>query len=296
MPLTIRCPQGVIAPFLLAILITVLGALQAAASTVTVKTSAGREITGEVDSRSDSHAFWIRVVEEKILMAMAFAWDDIHSVQVDGETLTAEQFRPLVQHLQTAETNELFLRAAANRKSERVAELIDVPSTGITRHKELRHSQLPRVESLEFHAAFQNWDRDVEPDGVELYIIPLDAHRRLVPINGNISINLDGYRAGRRREEKGFSNLQRWSRAVVAADFTSDGARFRLPFRQIEPQFDVAISPYALLNVHLNAYGYGNFEASETVSVRYFEPLRDSLQQNEGYRYFSNELTARPRR
>ncbi len=172
----------------------------AQAEPVMVSMHTGRTVSGEVDSRSNAQALWIRSSQENISVAVAIAWEHVEHVEWKEQRLTSAQFAERVEQLQTAETTAMFL-APRPLKIARTAK----------KHSGDSLDSPPQVVAIDVYAELRNWDRDVEPDGIELFVAPLDAWGHLVPVKGNLMVELTGYRHGRRRETRGFETLQRAS-------------------------------------------------------------------------------------
>ncbi|MCA9247000.1 MAG: hypothetical protein KDA42_07795 [Planctomycetales bacterium] len=264
------------------------------AAEVTAHLSDGHVVRGVVDARSTDQALWIRVEEGQVTMAVALDWNRIQHVDYADAQHTPQEFARLVDDIATPETNALFLQRDV--ASEHSAPAPPTEGTRLTTQDAAHPGKPQMVEALEIRAYLRNWDRDVEPDGLELHLLPVGADGRTVAIRGNVSARLVGTKYGRRRDDRDFRDLERWSDSVQPENFTPGYAVVRLPFRLIQPQFDTQLAPYALLHVHVNVYGQGSFEASTTVRLREYEAIRDHSQLIDGKRYFRNELTSQPRR
>lgn len=256
-----------------------------ASAVVEVTKANGAILTGQVDSRSDHRQLWLRNDEERVSLAVSISWDEISRAQVDGNEISrqglAEQLLPL----------------ATTRPVSDV--LLDSIELQPARHTDsIRRGVGERVSSLQIAACLANWDADAQPDGVELYVVATNRRGFSVPVRGNLQVQLLGLKqTSRHRHRPG--ELRRWSESVQPSHFgpsVSDGslgARYRLPFRSLEPTSDWRLGPEAVVHARLGVYGAGSFEATTPIVLRQFSPLRDELQLTTGRRHFSAE-NARP--
>jgi hypothetical protein len=161
----------------------------------------------------------------------------------------------------------------------------------------VRH-ELPvgRVTSLEIEALLVNLDRDVEPDGYELAIAAVSESGESIPVKGDLYVRLMVERIVHHTGRIRFEDIQQWSLPVSPHDFDENGvAAYVLPWRNLEPEFDVELCNAANLNARLGVVGDGNFAATVPVPLREFNPYRDQLQLLQKSRFFSNELSRYPR-
>ena len=140
-----------------------------------------------------------------------------------------------------------------------------------------------------------NWDRDVEADGLYVYVTPLNRQREMVPVNGTVKMRLIGRRPRLHDGHSVFQDVQDWTVPARAADFQGYHAVYRFPFNVVHPEFDLDLFQHGLLNVRLNVQRQGIFEASVPVHLREYNYLRDQLQLLDGQRFFPNESTRRTR-
>jgi hypothetical protein len=258
-------------------------------STVTVQTKNGRELTGLVDAKTNTKYLWVRREEKRIQLTTAVAWSSILTAQVDGNTIGVTALAELAPQIITNEP-DVFLAEY----------LVDpVQADGWPEIMPTANFQPmvrePRIAgpivSLEIEAFLLNLDRDVEPDGLELLVTAIDTRGYRVPVRGNLQARLWGDRDVWQIGRVQFDELQRWSQPVHLTDFEQGVARYVLRFRSVRPEFDWELLSYALLNVRLGVYGQGNYEASEPVQIRQFNPFRDRMQLHQGSRFFREELT-----
>ena len=153
----------------------------------------------------------------------------------------------------------------------------------------------PRITSVHSEAVLANFDRDAEPDGLDVVVVVVNHHGEPEPVHGNLEFRLIGERRLRVQGRIVFEELQRWTRPLCPFDFVDGQARFVLPFGALYPERDFGLRADALLNVRLGVYGSGNYEMTTPVAIRTLDPFRDRLQLYEGSRFFRDELTGEVR-
>lgn len=251
-------------------------------ATVEVQARDGRTLTGVVDDRTDGRRLWLRREEGGIILASSVAWDEIDAADLDGAPLPVDELADRAPRLATAEA-AWYAEVAQH---ERPYHALVAPAPG-----RLSHGRAPRVRSVQIVAAcLANFDRDVEPDGLQIALAALDEHGAPVAVRGNLTAQLVGERRPALAPHRTFGVLQRWSETVQPTDFIDGVAMFELPFRRTAPEWEFELTPDGLVNVTLGAYGEGNFAASAPVLLREFNPLRDHLQLERGARFVPNEL------
>lgn len=251
---------------------------------IEIVTTDGRALTGEIDTRSDARTLWIRQEEAGIMLATAVPWEDVATSRLDGERIAAEEITAQVSQLRTSNPAGFLTEYEVFSPESQV--IADSAPAFFPR---------PRVMSVEIDARLANLDRTVEADGIVLAVVPLDAHGQIVPLCGNITVRLLGEIFDLHTGRVSFRELESWNATVVESMFIENLAEVQLRFRQVRPEFDLALRPSALVNVRLGVPGTGNFEASIPIDLRRFNPFRDQLQYQERSRFFRNELTHNPR-
>ncbi|WP_146447497.1 hypothetical protein [Bythopirellula polymerisocia] len=243
-------------------------------------TTDGRVLNGEIDAQSDAQTMWIRYRDSGIILTTAVPWTEIISTRLDGKEIAKMELASQVSHLGSNGPEGFLTEYEVLAQESQIIERV-VPEYGL----------LPRVASLEIGARLANLDRTVEPDGIVLAVSPLDAHGRIVPVCGNVSVRLLGELFDQHTGRVSFLELESWNSRIADSMFADGVAGVSLRFRQIRPEFDLALCTTALVNVRLGIPGTGNFEASVPVDLRTLNPFREQLQYYEGSRFFSNELT-----
>ncbi len=262
----------------ISVLLTLPAATVLADKLVTVETSAGRRVSGLIDARTNRSLLWLRTETSRVALTRAIPWTDIARAWDAQQPLTTAALRKLSDTARTALAEEFI------RRKHRPGSAANTRAT----------DPVGRVQSLEAEVTLTNWDRDVEPDGYEVRIFPLDAARQIVPVNGNLSMRLIGEHVLGRGPNLRHRELQRWSERVRAGDFGAWGAVYRFPFQIVNPAEDPQLGPNGLLNIRLGVPGQGNYEASNPTRLRKFERIRGRLQLLEGRRYFRGELIRQP--
>ncbi len=257
-------------------------------ATVEIQARDGRTLTGVVDDRTDGDRLWLRREESGIILASSVAWDEIDAVDLDGASLSVDELANQATHLATAEAAWY----AEVVQQELPYHALVTPATG-----RFSHGRASRVRSVQIVAAcLANFDRDMEPDGLQIALVALDERGAPVSVRGNFTAQLVGERRPALAPHRTFGMLERWSETVRPIDFIDGVATFELPFRRTAPEWEFELTPDALVNVTLGVYGEGNFAASAPVMLREFNPLRDHLQLEQGTRFGPFEVHGRPPR
>jgi hypothetical protein len=249
---------------------------------VEIETHDGRTLKGEVDQRSDAEGLWIRRTEGNVILSSHVSWDEVEAVVIDAQPVEVAKFESDYQQLATA-----------------------APATFLTEFEPLQLSLAPeplvvekqrsRVMSIEVAARIANLDRTVESDGLLVDLAVFDDHGMAVPVRGSLSARLIVERLDQHSGAVSFEEFQRWSAAVSVADFDEGVARLPFRYRRLSPEFRWDLCTAALLNVRLGVAGQGNFEASVPVAIQEFNPIRDELRNQQGSRFYRDELTRNTR-
>ena len=254
----------------------------------------GRSLEGVVDARTNGHYLWLRFTEPGIALSMPVSWASVQKAQQADQLLSVTQLRDLAGRIKS-ELPEEFFASESVSDSSAVEGFSNKAGFSSQRPESRASVDVGEVVCLQIFAELANWDRDVEPDGFEVSVLPLDRDRQIVPVAGSLMMRLIGERKRRPDGQHLFSDLQRWSVRAQGRDFGPQGGIFRFPFQTIQPELDLELLPVAMLNVRLGAFHQGVFEASIPVPLRHFNPVRDRLQSRHGHRWFPNELTEQTR-
>jgi hypothetical protein len=249
---------------------------------VIVETHDGRRLSGQVDARSDGDQLWLRREQPSIVLVVPTAWSNIASATVAGASVT-----PLTLKQQYAEFASAGPRALLPQ--------VELPINAVPTRLAPPIRRV-RVRNLEIVCAtIANFDRDVEPDGIEVTIAAVGDDGLPIAVRGTLRAEMYGERRPLYEPEAEFDELARWTQRVQPEDFVDGLATYQLPFRTTAPEWEFDLLPDAILTVLLGAAGHGNYAASAPVVVRKFNPLRDDLQQYRGLRFLPTELHgARP--
>jgi len=259
-----------------------------ASEVIRVELDDHRTLFGHVDARTNEETLWLCSLSPGIVLRSGFDWNEVVRVHFAAGTLSSAEFRRVAPSLALdPEHVDHAAFSAKDPSDERLPPELTAgndswPQDALSTTQ--RFPTLP-VASLSIEAGVANWDDDVEPDGLRVFVSPLDREGNIVPINGTLDFTLVGQSVNtpynRRRVGRSglFPELGRWSRRVRKSDFDRSVAVYELPFRQINPEFDLAIAPYGLLNARLGVAGLGRFDASDdNVDLRPLSRIRDEFE------------------
>lgn len=258
---------------------------QAADAELIVELTSGRQFRGTLDAASTNADLVLRSGAGGMTIRRPIRWERIERATLDGQPVEIAALQQLAAEMPQPARPTLPPRQ---------------PLSSIQPPTEPQPPP-PAVVSIAFDARIANWDADVETDGLLLDLYPLAADGFLAPAGGTVEIELF---ASQRRELhhaplSGGDTLElveRWSRPIDAADFTTRGVRLKLPFGAVHPEFDSAwlAHYYGLVHVRFAAPGHGVFEASQdAIRIRPYAPLRDRLELYGGRRFLPTERTGR---
>lgn len=250
-----------------------------AADVVSVATRDGRNISGEIDTRSTDESLWVRRSEENIVLTTAVGVAEIDTATLNGEPIAIDELVQKSAQLATSGPTSFLTEYE-------VVEELNLP------HGDVRLPlRVPAITTFQVDAFVANLDYTVETDGLIVAIAPLDVRGNPWPVRGNLSARLIVERLDRHTGQVSFEEFHRWSVPLMVQDFEGGIAELPLRFRRVSPEFDWQLCTAALLNVRLGVYGGGNFEASIPVQIQEFNPIRDEMRNQQGSRFFRNELT-----
>ena len=243
----------------------------------------GRQIAGNVDSRTDLDRLWIGRTEGNVELVSGFPWAEISSGEVGSERLNAEELQrwSVERHIPQAAKLETTLKQVDKRVEMNVQPNAKPPTSS--------------VKSLAIRAFVGQWDQDAQSDGLQIFVSPLDKDGRLVPVSGQIDFTLISEKEayGGRPTSKShpkFAPIAQISQKVRASDFANGPAVYHLAFLKQHPDFDPRIATQALLHARLAIPGRGVFEASDAqVSLREYSRFRDQMQLYSRSRYLPLE-------
>jgi hypothetical protein len=250
---------------------------------VSVALVSGRTVAGNVDDHSDDQYLWLRKSESNIEFISRFAWQEIASGTIGNQQMSASELQTWTK--QNKSPSRTFAQLVSNAANQPDREVATSNPTNVLR----------QPVTLMIRASLGQWDEDVQTDGLEIELFPLDSLGQLCPVSGHVQITLviedeklNGGLSIPLQPE--FKQLERRSFTVRNEQFASGPARFQLPFRQGHPEFDPRIAPTALVHARLSIPGYKVLEASDpNVFVRECSRFRDEMQYYAGQRYLPIE-------
>jgi len=257
---------------------------------IDIVTTDDRELSGEIDQRTDQNSLWVRHEEEKIVLATAVAWSEVASAQLDGQEVDLNALPDLAVAQKNAGPESILAKGPVPSPLS-----TPEPASAETSSEPLNPPVVKpkQVVAVEMDAIVLNMDRDVETDGILLALSANNHQGHGVPVRGSLQVRLLGIRTDFHSGETRSEVLQRWSKRVDPRKFQEGIAEFALRYRTIHPEFDEEISNDAMVHARLSVFGQGNFEASVPVQLREFNPFRDNLQLLEGSRFFRSESTSK---
>ncbi len=105
------------------------------------------------------------------------------------------------------------------------------------------------IQTLQVDAAVGSWRQGVDNTGIVLDVLPLDGEGNVVAADGTLEVDLYGDQYGSPTRGQDYRLLGHWVARLEARQVTANGARFRLPFQAVSPEFRNDLSPHALVHV-----------------------------------------------
>jgi hypothetical protein len=262
---------------------------------LTVELASGRKFTGVVDVRTNEQQLVLRFTRGTATLKRPIEWSRVVKATVDGEAIEPGKLRETAMAMRVEGSG---FRVQGTGNSEQ--------ATGAREQEPGAGNQLPaellpasRVTSVTFDARLANWDWDVETDGLILEILPISADGYLTPTSGTAEIELFA------PQKRSFDlvplsggdtleRVERWTKRVDLADFGVNGARLKLPFGAVHPEFDLDWIGVGLVHVRLVVPGDGVFDDSlDGLRIRPYAPLRDRYEMQTGRRFLPTERVGR---
>lgn len=255
---------------------------------LTVELASGRKFTGHVDLKTSDQHLVLRFTRGSASLKRPIEWKRIVSAAVDGQPIAADMLRATAEGMKSQEPET---RSQAPEIREGEARECEAPA----------EPELPTktVASVTFDARLANWDGDVETDGLILDILPMSEDGYLHPARGTVEVELFApqHRVFHHAPLSGGDTLERverWTQTIGVEDFTTSGARLKLPFGAVHPEFDWDWTPVGLVHVRLVVPGDGVFEDSlDGLRIRPYAPNRDRYEMNRGRRFVPTERVGR---
>ena len=275
-------------------------------SSITVRFTDGRRVSGIVDPRTDRDRLWLRTTSSSVTLTSGFPWDEVAGIATDTPPQGRRELQAVsydTDHPEPVDRLPVPLAAPPLLplpESPLIhSDFCDCPPPGPMSPRAERSGIAGPPRSLDIEAVLASWDNDVEADGLRMFVIPRDARGTVVPVNGLLNLTLTG-QAVRTADLDGsqsrqlFPELGRWTRQVRKADFVNGVAVYEIPFRTVHPEFHFGVARYGLIAGRLGVPGRGVFHASRAdVDLRPASWFRDQHQLLKGSRFSPREFTRR---
>lgn len=289
-----RCSTGIHLAAIALAVVAFSDSLASAGVPIAISLSDGRILTGEVDSRTSDSELWLHSAEPSILILSSTPWSDVTAARIADTTLTTEEFRKRIDLLKTPAPTQHF-----QRRVKAVPEAFQAVT--------------PIVQSIEIVPELANWKRGVAPDGLEIRVRSLAVDRHPVVAEGIVTVRLLGRRFGfndrlqspvafgfwndggtireytSRLNSSRYIELGRWSERLSKKDAIGSEYVLRLPFRNVNPEFDLDVALDGIVTARWSVDGQSVHETSTPLQLRTFSPFREELQRERGSRFFPDE-------
>jgi hypothetical protein len=267
---------------------------------IAVAVASGRIFTGEVDSRTDDAALWLRITQPGMSLCRRIAWENIVLAERGAHELSAAQLRAQADELKSIQDTVETLATAGtvqSTNSEEVPRPQPVawqPDTRLSQYIQVARANNTQVESLSIDANVGQWSRTVQSNGIVLHVYPQDAWGHVIAVDGTLDVDLIAQVTPGAPIGTSLPCIGRWTVRITPDMFGPAGAVVKLPFQGVQPEFDVNLGPYGLVHATLNVPGAGSFETSQAMlRIRPYSAVRDEEQQLTGRRYFDVERVDR---
>jgi len=266
-----------------------LPAMEPDAEPVAIELTSGRHVRGMIDPASDGQCLWLQWQQGGISIRRSIAWNRIEGASVAGRPIDRAELRRQAIEVEGPTPPPRGMPRGSGRIVWEGSPGPSVPADAGDAAAPFPVARPLEVDSLEVDARAANWDGDVEQDGLVVTIRPRTADGDGVQMHGTLQVELLGTRGGRYPVRLG-----RWSQRVLPEHFVGGVAQYRLPYRAVHPEFDLATSSHGTVHVRLSVPGRGVFERTAAdVRLRPYSAARDRLQQATGRRFLATERTGR---
>ncbi len=249
---------------------------------LTVYLKSGRSFTAAVDQRTNDDQLWLRFEATATRLWRPISWARVVGGQYRGRELQAREVQQLAKQLRsTSRPIEAVPRHTPAVPGGRAPQTpnVDKPKSNSQWAREAL-ARRTKVRSLAVDIELANWDADAEPDGLSVVVYPLDSRGNVLPVDGQLEVQLTGLRPvalpARYSFPRGaaFPRLLRWSRPVRAANTNDTGAVVLLPFPKHTPAKDVTLDAFGAVTARLSVPGHGVFDATDhLVRIRPYRPI-----------------------
>jgi hypothetical protein len=281
-----------------------------------VRLKDGTQRTGLADPSTSTAVLRLRSGDADAYIIYGVSWDRITELRQGEQVWAPDQFESFRAELarriaqermaaasSPAEAQEENLVGLSGAKPEPSTDA-DRPLSGGTNSSSRAGDvgsarEHARVRSVDVFAVARNWDSDVEWDGLELQVRPLDQDGELTPAAGTLEVTLWGNLHSDNDVLTGTTQrLGYWTKSLRPEQYGLTGMRVRLEYQNYHPDRrgaawhpDHNIAPHGELSVRLCVPGQGVFDAAthSPVRLRRFSPLRDRWYRYHGTRYLPFE-------
>ena len=259
------------------------------AKSVTVHVQSGRSFIGDVDPKSDQETLWMRFESAgRIKVLRPIKWSRVRGIETDNGPVDIDQFRASVADRAAPST------LVPDWPSTPCVASFDATSPTATAQAKRALGFTSRPVAIVASARLGQWDKDVQPDGIEVVVTALDDRGDPVEVSGTVSLEfivpqaVDREQAPRQHGSR-LTTVARSSHVVTSRDYRGAGAVLRMNFRQNRP-FDRSYFTHGILHVRMTIPGHGVFRTSvEDMPHRTYSQVRELSERAHGERYLPQE-------
>ena len=282
-------PIGVIAILIAATLVSP----SSAEEPILVEFVSGGSVEAMLDSRTDRERLWLTTAIGNSSLAQSIPWENVRQMKIDGRCYEGRTVRTAIAILLDSSSDRRERSASGLHRLNR-----EVTASGSWLHVkrqeiDSRPAPTPRVQAMTVSAWLENWDGDVNPDGLMVELTPFGQYGDPIPVDGTATFSLQSWKtSGRDRHLE--VRPEKWSRTVRSDEFGSGSVLFRLPFRSIQPHASSEWWSRGVLQIRLVVPGAGVLERTLTdLRLRHAEPMRDTWELYTGQRHLPGENNRR---
>jgi hypothetical protein len=269
----------------------------AADDPIVVTLAGGGRARAAMDPRTDGDRLWLTTSLGRGSLSQSIPWEHVREVEIAGRSFEGRVVRAAVATIREGAPRK---RPAPTPRHPAlpVGEMVGTgnqPRQGEVKTPVARSParSAPRVQAMTVSARLANWDQDIAFDGIAVELTAYDSRGERIGCDGTVDFTLRTWKTSGRDGRLGMRS-ESWTETVKAADFVAGSALFRLPLRDVRPQWSSEWWSHGALQARLAAPGSGVVERTVTdLRLRQFEPMRDTLEQRTGRRFFPSESTQR---
>lgn len=258
------------------------------AKSVTVHVQSGRSFVGAVDPKSDQETLWMRFESAgRIKVLRPIKWTRVRGIETDNGPVDINRFRASVADRATPST------LVPDWPSPSVASF-DATSPSLAAQAKRALGFSSRPVAIVASARLGQWDKDVQPDGIEVVVTALNDRGDPIEVSGTVSLEfivpqaVDREQAPRQHGSR-LTTVARSAHAVTSRDYRGDGAVLRMNFRRNRP-LDRSYFTHGILHVRMTIPGHGVFRTSvEDMPHRTYSQVRELNERAHGQRYLPQE-------